>query len=239
MQLRLHERNHRIRQNQKIRPAPLPLHHIARIRLPRIKLRPRRRRQMPARRKSPHPHMIHRNSPLRRMRPHHPNRPLRILQLNRMVILRPQPVLQHKRRHPALIQPPRKLIPLLLRRQMRITAPRRHHHPRLRRIRRHRQKHRQRRLIVILIPQRPRSAPGHNSIVFPAPPCETAEAVDGAAAATGAATCPNPTPPTTITNATPNRTLLTKPPRSQSPTEVIVTTPPSSHPADAAFSNVP
>ena len=156
MQIRLMKRNHRIRQNQKVRPRSLLLHHIARILLIRIELRPRRRRQMSPSRRSPHPHMIHRNPPLRRMSPHHPNRPLRILQFHRMVILRPQSVLQHKRRHPALIQPPRKREPLLLHRQMGIPATRSHHHPRPRHIRSHRQKHRQRRLVDILLPQSPR-----------------------------------------------------------------------------------
>jgi hypothetical protein len=162
MQIRLMKRNHRIRQDQKVRPAPLPLHQVvriqaARIRLAAVKLRPRCRRQMSPRRRSPHPNMIRRHPILRRMRPHHAYRPLRILQFHRIVILRSQPILQHKRCHPPLIQPPRKRKPLLLHRQMRISATRSHHHTCLRSIRRHRQKHRQRRLVDILIPQRSRS----------------------------------------------------------------------------------
>ena len=112
---------------------------------------------MPTRRESPHPHMIRRNPILRRMSPHHPHRPLSILHLHRMVILRPQPILQHKRRHPSSIQPLRNRVPLLLHRQMLIPTPRSHHHSGLRRIHPRRQKHRQRRLILIRIPQSPRS----------------------------------------------------------------------------------
>ena len=103
--------------------------------------------------------MVHRHPILRRIRPHRPYRPLSISQFNRIVILRPQPILQHKRRHPMRIQPKRNILPLLDHRQMRITPPRSHHHPSLRRIRPRRQINRQSRLILLRIPQRPRSTP--------------------------------------------------------------------------------
>src|SRR5205807_2443445 len=58
-----------------------------------------------------------------------------------------------------------------------------------------------------------RGAPaGQSSIVFPAPPCETAETVDGSGAAAGAVTCANPTPYIKTIIAKPERIFLTKPP---------------------------
>ena len=163
------KRDHRIRQNQKIRPAPLLFHHIAGVCLTPIKFRSRRCRQVSPRRRSPHPHMVRRHTPLSSMGTHHPYRTPRITNLYWMVILRPQPILQHKRRHPTLIQPSRKRKPLFLHRKMRITTTRRHHHARLRSILLHRQKHRQRRLIVIRGSQSPRSPirPQQHSLASP------------------------------------------------------------------------
>ena len=74
-------------------------------------------RQVPAGREPPHPHLVRRDPQLRRMAPHIPHRPRAIQHRRRKVILRPQPVLQHKRIHPALAQPPSHRRPLLIHHQ--------------------------------------------------------------------------------------------------------------------------
>ena len=116
--IRLLERNHRIRQNQKIRPAPLPINRIAGVRIARNQTASP---PSPSDARPPKiPTSPHDPSP-RHTPPHAPapsESPAAHRQFHRMVILRPQPVLQHKRRHAALIQPPRNRKPLLLHRQM-------------------------------------------------------------------------------------------------------------------------
>jgi hypothetical protein len=78
-----------------------------------------------------------------------------------------------------------------------------------------------------------RGAPaGHSSIVFPAPPCETAETVDGSGGAVGAGVviCPNTIPLTIITNAHPKTIFLTMPPSIRNiriPTNAMVQPPTS------------
>ncbi len=98
-------------------------------------MRAQRRRQMRARRESQHPHLLWIDAPLRRMLPHHPHCPLRILECRRRLRIRSRPrhaILQQHAVHANPIQPVANLRPLQIHRQNRITAARKHHHRRTR-----------------------------------------------------------------------------------------------------------
>ena len=141
--------------------------------------------------------MIRRHPILRRMRPHHPDRPLRILQLHRIVILRPQPYFSTNAATPRSFNHSSNRIPFLLHRQMRYPPPGATTTPVFVAFGPTGKNTVSEGLSTSSSPKAPGAPAGHNNIVFPAPPCDTAEAVDGGGAGV---TCPNPIPPTIIAN---------------------------------------
>ena len=105
---------------------------------------------MPARREAHDPDAVRQQAILGRLGAHRADGPLRVAEFHRMVIFRPQPVLQHEGRHPQGIQPPRDLVAFLIHGKTLVAAAGTHDHGRTGSAPRRHHVRRQGRLVDIL-----------------------------------------------------------------------------------------
>ena len=87
---------------------------------------------MPARREAQDSHAIGVDAPLAGLPPGQPDRPLRVLEHRRMMILGREAILDHDPRHAERVEPLGDLLALVLGRQERVTAARTDDHRRTR-----------------------------------------------------------------------------------------------------------
>jgi hypothetical protein len=98
------------------------LNRIGRIRLARVKVSSRGGGQMTASGKSPYTDVILVYAVLAGMHANGPQSALRVFEFDRIVVLRPKPILQHKCSNPMAVQPGRNLRPLMVERKMLIST---------------------------------------------------------------------------------------------------------------------
>ena len=116
------ERDDGVGENQKVRPAAGAIDRIGRVGLSRIEVRPGRRRQVSARRETHDADAVGRHAELLRAGAHEADRPLRVAELDRVVIFRAEPVLEDERGHAGRIQQVGDLPPLVIGRERAVAA---------------------------------------------------------------------------------------------------------------------
>ena len=109
------ERDDRIAEHQEVRPAADAIDGIGRVGLAGVEVRAGRRREVAAGRKAHHADAIGRDAELLRAGAHEPDRALRVAELDRVVIPRPEPVLEDERRDAGRVQQVRDLPSLVIR----------------------------------------------------------------------------------------------------------------------------
>ena len=124
------ERDHRVDQHQEIRPAAGAIDRVGGVRVHAVEMRARRGRQMSAGREAHDADAVRQHAIFAGLLAHDADGALRVVELGRMAIFRPQPVLQNKGRDPHGVQPARNLVTLFVHREVHIAASRAHDHGR-------------------------------------------------------------------------------------------------------------
>src|SRR6185312_3022571 len=119
-----------VSKNEEIRTAADAINGIRCAAVPIVEMRGRGGGQMSAGRESHYADPIRRDAELLRASSNQTNRALRVLKLNRMVILWSEPVFENKCRDAKRIQPICDLASFVVRRKMRVRAARRNNHRR-------------------------------------------------------------------------------------------------------------
>ena len=126
------ERDYRVAEDQEIRPAAYPFDRVAGGRIARVKMRSRARCQVAARGEAHDADAAGIDAIVRRFGANRADGPLRVAKFDRVMILGPEPVLQHERRDSDRVQPPRDIGSLFLHCEVLVAAAGTHHHRRTR-----------------------------------------------------------------------------------------------------------
>ena len=160
MRPRRGHRNDRIREDREVGPASHAIDGVSGARVAGIEQGARGHGEVTAGRKTHDADARRVESPLGRAKSQRSNRTLRVPELNRMVVARPEAVAQDERRHPQRIQVSGDLSSLVVRGEPGVGATRTHDHGRRGRRHRSRQIHRQRRNVALVRSEGPRRSAG-------------------------------------------------------------------------------